>query len=408
MSLLFINARVVALAGPAPRVRGRLGDLAEIPRGDVLVEHGQITSVALSQPVHPRADRVIDAHGRVLIPAFVDPHTHACFAGDRLAEWRKKLAGAPYLDILKSGGGIMSTVRAVRDTTQAQLAELLAQRLNRFLDTGTTTLEIKSGYGLSTEHELKMLRAIDDASRCFPGTIIKTALLGHAVDPDVPDFFDRTIRETLPAVHKEFPGIAIDAFCESGAWPLERCVELFEAAGKLGHPLRVHADQFTSLGMVREAVRLNALSVDHLEATTPADAEVLATSGTFAVTLPCTGLHLSTSKGGPFADARRLIDLGAKVAIATNCNPGSSPTHSMPLAIGAAVRFCGMTPHEALAGATTNAAALLGFQDRGTIEPGRRADLVLLRHTDPAMLAYELGDNPADLVVCAGKIVRER
>lgn len=405
MSLRIINARVVTMAGPAPR-----DPLAEIPRGDVLIEHGVITRVEPARPGAPAqlADRVLDARGRVLIPAFVDPHTHACFAGDRLHEWGQKLAGVPYLDILKQGGGIMSTVRAVRAATQAQLAELLARRLARFLDSGTTTLEIKSGYGLSTEHELKMLRAIDDASQTFPGTVVKTALLGHAVDPDVPDFFDRTIRETLPSVHREFPGIAIDAFCEKGAWPIDRCVELFEAARALGHPIRVHADQFTSLGMVPEAVRLGARSVDHLEATTPEDAAHLAASPTFAVVLPCTGLHLSSAKGGPFADARRLLDQGAKVALATNCNPGSSPTHSMPLAIAAAVRCCGMTPPEALASATAVPAALLGFSDRGTIVPGRRADLVLLEHSDPAMLAYELGDNPADVVVCGGEVVRER
>lgn len=415
MSLLIRNARVVTLAGALPgALRGNaLCELGVIPAADVLIDAGRIMSVTPDasrgpSPAAPGAwaDETIDAAGRVLLPGFVDCHTHACWVGNRLDEWQMKLRGVAYLDILKAGGGIMSSVRAVRAASQRQLEEALLERLAAFLAHGTMTIEIKSGYGLSTEAELKMLRAIAAVRSRWPGTIIATALLGHAVDPDVPDFIDRTINETLPAVHAEFPGVAVDAFCEKGAWSLEQCVRLFERARSLGHPIRVHADQFNSLGMIPEAIRLGATSVDHLEATTPEDAARLSASNTFAVALPCCGLHLASATGaGQWANLRRIVDSQGKAAIATNCNPGSSPTVSMPLAIAAGVRFCGLTPGEAIAACTRNPAALLGLPDRGAVAPGLRADLVLLHTRDERNLAFELGGNPAQLVICGGKIV---
>lgn len=342
------------------------------------------------------------------MPAFVDCHTHAMWTGSRLDEWQMKLRGASYLDILRSGGGIMSTVRAVRDASEEALHDDLCRVCaDRFLAQGTTTVEVKSGYGLSTECELKMLRAI---TRCAISaaaagqTIRATALIAHALDPAVPaaDFIRRTIDETLPAVHSEFPGIPVDAYCETGAWPLDRTVELFERARALGHPLRVHADQFNALGMVREAIRLGAVSVDHLEASTDADLDALAASATFGVILPFCGFHLD----GRYARARRFVDAGGALALATNCNPGSAPSASMPLAIALAVRHCGLTPAEAINASTVNAAAVLGLPDRGYIAPGARADLILLRHTDERALAYELGGNPVDCVVVGGRVLR--
>lgn len=407
MSLLIRRARVLTMGGPGPRRGPALGDLGVIPAADVRVEGDRVAAVS-AEPLLPRAgEAVIDAGGRVVMPAFVDAHTHACFAGDRLDEWEMKLAGRAYLDILKAGGGIMATVRAVRDASESDLAHALHERLDRFLHAGTTTLEIKSGYGLSTEAELKMLRAIASAAHGWPGRVVPTALLGHALDPDAgPGFVERTIRETLPAVHAEFPGIAIDAFVEKGAWRLEDTRRLFERARDLGHPVRVHADQFTSLGMVEEAVRLGALSVDHLEASTPEALACLAASATFAVGLPCTGLHLMSRAGASFADLRRLVDAGGLAVIATNLNPGSSPAWSMPLAMAMGVRGGGLDPREAVAAATINPAELLGFADRGWIGTGARADLLLLRHADERALAFELGADPVEAVICGGRIVR--
>jgi imidazolonepropionase len=404
-SLVIRNARTLTLAdGPRPRRGEDLRRLAIIPSADVLIENGRIVGVfAAGSEKLPASAREIDARGRVLMPAFIDCHTHACWAGARIDEWERKLAGASYLEILNAGGGIMSTVRAVRAAPQEGLSRSLLARLDEFLQQGTTTVEVKSGYGLSTRDELKMLRAIRAAGQEWGGSVISTALLGHAIDGDAEAFVRTTIRETLPGVIAEFPGITVDAFCEKSAWSFEDTCALFKAAIASGCPVRVHADQFNALGMTPAAVAMNARSVDHLEASTEADLRVLAASGTIGVGLPICGMHLD----GRYADLRFIVDAGGAVAIATNCNPGSAPSTSMPLAIAAAVRHCGLTPHEAIAACTVNAAAVLGLQDRGEIAPGQRADLILLKHTDERALAFEVGGNPVDAVICGGRLIRE-
>jgi imidazolonepropionase len=401
MTLHIRNARVLTLAAGNRLRRGKeLRELDIIPSGEVLLTGDRITAV--STKVEAPADaEVIDAQGRVVMPGFVDCHTHACWAGDRLDEWAMKLNGVPYLEILKKGGGIHATVNAVRAATQKQLAANLRDRLGLMLRDGTTTVEVKSGYGLTTESELKMLRAIRRASTEWPGTVVPTALLGHAFEGDLDTYARMVTKEMLAEISREFPDIAVDAFCEEGAWSVDACVKLFEKAGK-HHAIRVHADQFTSLGMIPEAIRLRARSVDHLEASTKNDLIALSASSTIGVILPATGFHTDQR----FARAGFLVDQGGAVALASNCNPGSSPTHSMPFAIALAVRFCGLTPHEAIAATTVNAAAVLGLNDRGTLSPGQRADVIMLRHKDERALAYELGGNPVDTVICGGVIVR--
>lgn len=416
-ALLVRDGRVLRLSrGVRPRRGKQLGELAILERGDVLIEGARIAAVGQSLSVPPDAS-VVEAGGRIVMPGFVDCHTHACWAGDRLDEWAMRLGGASYLDILKAGGGIMSTVRAVRETSEEGLTASLRRRLAAMLALGTTTVEVKSGYGLSAEAELKMLRAIvragtpasrgerpGDASPddpCLP-TVIPTALLGHAIDPEQRDFVEETVRRTLPAVHRAFPGVTVDAFCEAGAWSLQETVRLLDKARELGHPLRVHADQFNDLGMLTEAVRLGAVSVDHLEASAPAGLDLLAKSGTFGVGLPACGFQLD----GRYASLRSIVDAGGLVAIATNYNPGSAPCPSMPMAIALAVRHCGLTPAEAIGAATVNAASLLRLTDRGTIAPGQRADLVVLSYADERMLAYEFGADPAEVVILGGRVVK--
>ncbi|HKB57781.1 MAG TPA: imidazolonepropionase [Lacunisphaera sp.] len=402
MSLLIRNARILTLAGPTRPRRGKeLGELGIIPQGEVLITDGKIAAVGPKVEV-PADAEIIEAQGRVLLPGFVDCHTHACWAGDRLNEWEQRLRGVPYLEILKAGGGIHATVRAVREATKKQLAAHLKTRLEAMLREGTTTVEIKSGYGLESEAELKMLRAIVRAGNEWPGTIVPTALLGHAFEGDPDEYARMVVKEMLPAVSKEFPDITVDAYCEEGAWSLEACVRFFEKAAK-HHPIRVHADQFNSLGMIPEAIRLGARSVDHLEATTKTDLTLLAKSRTMGVILPCTGFHVD----GRYARAGSFVSQGGAVALATNCNPGTSPAHSMPLAIALAVRFCGLSPAEAITAATVNGAAVLGLSDRGTIEAGQRADLLLLHHKDERQLAYELGGNQVATVICAGQRVNQ-
>jgi imidazolonepropionase len=402
MTLHIRNARILTLAGAAgtePRRGKDLGELGVIPAGDVIVTDGRIGAVGPGVTA-PADATVIEANGRVLMPGFVDCHTHACWAGDRLDEWEMKRRGVPYLEILKKGGGIHATVRAVREATQKQLAANLRDRLAAMLREGTTTVEVKSGYGLTTEAELKMLRAIRRAAADWPGTVVPTALLGHAFEGDLDSYARMVVKEMLPEISKEFPDIPVDAFCEKEAWSVEACVKLFEKAHK-HHPIRVHADQFNPLGMIPEAIRLFARSVDHLEASRKDDLVALANSPTLGVILPCTGFHTD----GRYARAGFFVDQGGAVALATNCNPGSAPVHSMPFAIALAVRHCGLTPAEAIAAATVNAAAVLGLKDRGRIEPGLRADLILLHHKDERLLAYEVGGNPVDRVICNGTVV---
>jgi imidazolonepropionase len=390
LSLLLRGARVVAGDGsPA------------LARADVRVVEARIDAVADTLAPLP-GERIIEAQGRVLMPGFVDAHTHALWAGDRLDEFEQRQRGATYLEILKAGGGIWSTVRSVRASSQTELTERLQARLEVMLREGTTTVEVKSGYGLSLEHELKMLRAIRAAAQSFRGTVVATALLGHALDPADPDFVRRTVEQTLPAIHDEFPDVAVDAYCEQGAFTLEDCRQLLLAAQRLGHPLRLHADQFHRLGAVELALELGIRSLDHLEATPPEALERLARAGVFGVMLPASGFHVD----GRYANARAFLDAGGKLVLASNCNPGTAPTSSMPLVIALAVRHLRLSASEAITATTERAAELLGFADRGVVRAGQRADLLLLRHTDERQLGYELGGDPVDHVVCGGELVK--
>lgn len=386
MTLLIANARIVT------------GETDAAPfLGSLRIEDQKIAELG-PQVAPAEGEAVIDANGRVLLPGFVDAHTHAIFAGDRLDEFALKQQGKSYLDILAAGGGILATVRAVRRASEQELADGLLHRLTIMLNEGTTTVEVKSGYGLTADDELKLLRAIRSAAQRFPGTVVATALLGHALDAEQPDFVERTIAETLPRVHAEFPGIAIDAYCEQGAWSVADCRRLFESARALGHPLRLHADQFNALGGLELALELGAVSVDHLEATSSEGLARLAESEAYGVMLPISGFQTD----GRYANARAFVDAGGKLVLATNCNPGSAPSSSMPFVHALAVRQLRLSAQEAIVATTRNAARLLGFVDRGVLAPGMRADLILLRHTDERQLGYELGGNPVDQVVVNG------
>lgn len=386
MSLLIRNAKVV------------IGDGTPAFASNVRVEAGQIAELGDALSANP-GEEVFDAERRVLLPGFVDAHTHALFAGDRLDEFDLLREGKSYLEILAAGGGIFSTVRAVRQASEQELRVGLARRLRHMLREGTTSVEVKSGYGLSTDHELKMLRAIAGAAREFPGTVVATALLGHAIDPEQPHFVDRVVEETLPAVHAEFPGICIDAYCERGAWSVEDCRRLLVRARELEHPVRLHADQFNALGGAELALELGACSIDHLEASSAESLERIARSATSAVMLPVSGFQTDRR----YANARKFVDAGGQLVLATNYNPGSSPCCSMPFVVALAVRELQLNVLEAISAVTHHAARLLGLPDRGIIRVGARADLVLLRHDDPRLLGYEIGGNPVEHVWVNGR-----
>ena len=408
--IAFANARVLTLVGSAGARRGADSrDLGVIERGYVIVEGDRIVAVGSGPPegLDSDDDHLVDASGSVIMPAFIDCHTHACWAGSRLDEFERTIQGARYLDILESGGGIMSTVRAVRIASEDELIGRLLRRLAAMAALGTGTIEVKSGYGLTTADELKMLRAVHAVSQLVPQTVVGTFLGAHAIDPDRDrdQFIDDIVTDALPTVAQEFPEIVCDAYCEEGAWSLAETTRLFDAARELGCPLRVHADQFNSLGMTRRAVEMGAVSVDHLEATTEAELEQLAASSTFGVMLPASSFHLN----GPYGDGRRFLDAGGALALATNFNPGSAPSPSMPFTIALATRHLGLTPAEAITCTTWNPACLLGVSGQvGSLEPGKRADLQLLDLEDERELAWEFGGAGPLVVMVAGTVVHAR
>lgn len=410
--VIFRGARVLTMGGRAGVRRGEaMDDLGVIDQADVLVAGGQVVAMGIADSLRETLRTLggnveeILVRGRVLMPGFVDCHTHMCWAGSRVDEWERGLQGESYQQILASGGGIMSTVRATREASQGELACDLVGRADQAARYGSTTIEVKTGYGLTLEHELKMLRAIRQAGAYSVATLVPTALLGHAIDSSFPGgreaFIGHVIGELLPRMSMECPGCAVDAFCENGAWTLDECVRVFEAARDAGHPVRVHADQFNSLGMVARAVEFGARSVDHLEATSEHDARLLASSGTVGVVLPCCGFHVD----GRYASARRLVDLGGAVAVASNANPGSAPCVSMAMAAGLAVRRCGLSPREVLSACTINPAWVLGLSDRGYIGVAARADMILLRERDERCVSYEFGSNPVELVMVGGRVI---
>jgi len=405
---LIINARLLTLAGESrPRRGNHMGDLGVIELGHLLVRGDKIAHVGEgipSEDLIPEGEDVpiIDAFGRVVMPTFVDCHTHICWAGNRFDEFEMTLKGASYLEILKSGGGIMSTVRAVRETSQEDLTIDILSRIGLMSSLGTASIEIKSGYGLDTENELKMLRSIHDASQDLTQQIAGTFLGAHTIDPDQPNFVETTIHETLPAVVQEFPGITCDAYCEIGAWSVEETTALFEKANDLDCPLRVHVDQFNALGMLEKAIELGAKSVDHLEHSTDEGIKVLAHSDTIGVLLPISGFCLNDA----YARGRYIIDAGCAVAIATNFNPGSAQSPSMPFAISLACRRLGLTPAEAITASTYNAACVLGIENQvGSLEVGKKANLQLLEFDDERQIAWEVATGGPLLVSIDGEVI---
>lgn len=404
---LIRRARLVTMDGaPGARRGADLGRSATIAHGWLAIEGSRIAALGEGEPPSGWRDApALDASGRVATPGFVDCHTHSCWAGDRYGEWAQKLAGRPYAEILASGGGILSTVRAVRACSRQELASMLERRLAEMAALGSTTVEVKSGYGLSTAHELMMLEAIEAAAAASAPRVVATFLGAHALDPDVSGFAERVVRETLPAVASRWPGIAADLFCERGAWSREDSLAYARAAKALGMPVRMHVDQFTDMGMVPEAIALGARSCDHLEATAPDHLEQLARSGTFGVALPCTPFCLD----GPYMRARAFVDAGGALAVATNRNPGSAPVASMCFALALSVRKMGLSVQEALCAATWNPACLLGIEDRcGALRPGMDADIALWPAADERALAIDVAGAPPDLVLRAGRVVGGR
>jgi len=342
--------------------------------------------------------------GRWITPALIDCHTHLVFGGDRAAEFEQRLQGVSYENIARAGGGIMSTVAATRDAGADELYASALQRVHALASDGVATIEVKSGYGLDSENELKMLTVIRRLGESSGVMISPTLLAAHAVPPEFKDnadaFIDLICDETLPLVASEGLADAVDAYCESIAFSATQIARLFQCAQSLGLRVKLHADQLSDCGGAELAARFNALSADHIEYTNASGVKALANAGTVAVLLPGAFLTLGETRLPPVADLRRE---GVPIAIATDCNPGTSPLCSLREAMALASRAFKLTPEECLAGVTREAARALGLgNDRGTLEPGKRADIAIWDIGHPRELSYWLGTRQLSGLLVAG------
>ena len=413
VDLLVVGARELATPlGSRARAGKELGDVRVIRNGALAVHGERIVAVGTEQELAAafRPERTLDARGGTLVPGFVDAHTHPVFAGTREDEFEARTRGATYLEIARNGGGILSSVRGVRGASRDELLELLLLRLGRFLELGTTTVEAKSGYGLSLEDEAKSLEILAAAKRAQPVDCVATFLGAHEVPAefreDKAGYVALLIEEMLPRVAAEGLAEYCDVFVEAHTFGLEDARAILLRARSLGLGLRVHADQLSPLGGAELAAELGVASADHLEHVGERGIEALVNAGVVPVLCPIVPLFLRQEREAP---ARRMIDAGAAPALATDFNPGSCYTQSMPEVLAWAALRYRMTAAECLTAATLNAACSLGRgEEIGSLEVGKRADVVVLDQPNHLHLCYELGRNPVRAVVVRGKVVLER
>ena len=421
IDLLITNVRrVLTCAAPNGALRGAALALATtIDDAALAIDAGRLVAVgtAAELTAQYRAASTLDGAGMIALPGFVDPHTHVCYAGDRADEFALRIGGATYQELMAAGGGIMATVRATR---AASLAELVAQtrpRLDAMLAHGTTTVEIKTGYGLTTQAEIAMLEAIAELQRTHPISIIPTWMGAHAIPAEyrgaADGYTNLVVDEMLPAVARWWAAqtvwdgaLACDVFCEDGAFDLAQSRRILLRARELGFSTKLHVDEFAPLGGTPLAVELGSLSADHLVATTPEHIALLGASSTVAVALPGTPFGLGKHEWTP---ARALVAANGTLALATDCNPGTSICESMPFIIALACRYLRLTPIEAIHAATINAAHALGLAaEIGSLEIGKRADVILLDLPSEHHIGYRFGGNPVALVVKAGVVVADQ
>jgi imidazolonepropionase len=382
----------------------------------VLVREGLIVEVDDSDKLlraysdEPR----LDAGGRAVLPGLVDPHTHVVWCGDRAAEFEMRLQGKTYMEILAAGGGILSTVRQTRQATVEQMVVETRPRLRAMLEYGTTTAEAKTGYGLEIQAELRMLEAILKLNEAAPLELAPTFLGAHAIAPEYKgravEYTQVVCNEMLPTVKDWWEQYAtgqslpfVDVFCETGAFSLEQSKQILVTAKFLGFPLKIHADEFDNLGGASLAAELGAVSADHLVKTSPEDIAALAASNTVAVGLPCTPFGLAEPHYTP---AKAILEAGGLLALATDTNPGTAWCESMQFAIALACRYMRLTPAQAIAAATINAAAAIGRADQiGSLTPGKQADLLILSVPDYRQMGYRFGTNLVDTVIKKGQVV---
>lgn len=394
--------------GPAQGEAGILPDGAVAIKGDRIVDVGDTAGVLDRR--RGEETTLVDASGKTVTPGLVDAHTHLAWAGWRDEEYELRLRGASYMQIMEAGGGIVSTVRATREASEAELRELMRPRLARMLAHGTTTVEVKSGYGLSVEDEVKGLRAIRaldlELDRPGQGPRLASTFLGaHAIPDEYTDdpdgYVDLIVTEMLPAVAREGLAEWCDAFCDVGAFTAAQTRRIFAAAREYGLRLRIHANEFARVGAVEVAAEFGAVSADHLLLLEPEDVEALRGAGTIAVLLPGTPLGLGLTH---YAPARALVEAGVPVALATDCNPGTCPSENLALMVSLACSQMKLTPAEALVAATINGAyALDRGKILGSLEPGKLADIVVWDAPSHRHIPYHFGVNLVEMVYVAGQ-----
>ena len=409
--LIYNASEVLTCAGPAPRIGARQRDASPVADAVVAGRDGRIVFVGDAGEWHRRgtlADGAvtIDAAGGAVVPGFVDPHTHAIFAGDRRHELRRRLGGATYAEIAAEGGGILATVRATREATESQLVAATRPRLDEMLRSGTTTCEVKSGYGLDLDDELKMLRAVRTLDADHPIDICATFLGAHEVPPEHRAtrrrYVDSIVGEMIPAVERERLAEWCDVFCETGVFTPEESREILEAGKRAGLKPRIHADELGLSGGSQVAAEVGARSADHLIFANEACAESLAAAGVVATLLPAAAFYL---KLGRFAPARMFIERGVAVALATDVNPGGGFSPSMPFVMALACFAMGLTFEEALVAATNNAAYAVDRHTRaGSLEPEKDLDAVVV--AGPAIDLIRVGADTIRTVIKRGRVVR--
>lgn len=406
VELLIENAaQLVTCASRSPKRGATMQDAGVIANGAIAINAGEIVAIGRTGELRFQAGQAIDATGKVVCPGFVDPHTHVVYAGDRIDEFERRIRGETYQQIMAAGDGIASTVLATRQASAAALARQSRRRLAQMLAHGTTTAEVKTGYGLDLATELKMLDAIEQLAGAQPIELVATFMPAHVVAAEFRDrgdaYVDLIVEEMLPVAKGR--AAFVDVFCERDAFDVAQSRRVLDAARKLGFAMKAHVDQFTELGGLAMALAIGATSVDHLDVTGAAGIAALAKSQTIGVVIPTVNFNFGETR---FANARVMLDAGAAIALTTDTNPGSAPCPSMPLAMAIACRYQKLSPAEALNASTINAACAIGAGDRiGSLEPGKQADLLVVDAADYRALAYEFGGNLVQQVIKRGKLV---
>ena len=410
--LLKNAAELVTCRGAAPKVGSAMADIGVIPDGAMWIEDGVIRRVGTTAEIvavlDGEPDEVIDAAGRCVMPGFVDPHTHFLFGGNRAEEFSWRLRGDTYMQIMERGGGIVNSVRATREATKEELAEVGWKRLCSMLSFGVTTVEGKSGYGLDAATELKQLEVMAQLNREHVVEVVSTFMGAHATPPEYKgrtgEFVEYLLEKVLPEVAARKLAEFCDVFCEKGVFSVDQSRKLLTAAQGLGLRAKVHADEIVTFGGAELSAELGAVSAEHLLHASDAGIRRMGEAGVIAVLLPATAFCLRE----PYARARFMIDAGVPVALATDFNPGSCFSESIPLVIALAALYMQMTPAEIVTALTINAAAAVGRADRiGSLEVGKQADFIMLSHPSHLYLPYHAGVNCVETVVKRGQIVHD-